>query len=82
MSTLLRTQDASTDTNCPTLHGAVPQAHQTVGGAEDRLSDVPYIRMRDAFIRWNVFGCFNAAAEYAEARTAWELALMEQGDRG
>jgi hypothetical protein len=36
-------------------------------------------QMQSAFIRWHVTGCFMAAAEYQQTRTAWELALMGEG---
>lgn len=63
-------------------HGAPQQAQALDSDALKAASDAAYVRMRDAFIKWHVFGCFAAAAEYSNARMAWELALMEQGDRG
>lgn len=70
------------DTTPSVSHIAPQQAQALDGVALKEPSDAAYIRMRDAFIRWHVFGCFAAAAEYANARTTWELALMERGDRG
>lgn len=67
----------------PNLQERSPvQAEQNARDSLKPSSEIAYIRMRNAFIRWHVFGCFAAAAEYANARTTWELALMERGDRG